>query len=202
MDSTLLEMPLSLSRSKRIKKATSASHDRLDQKIMRHDPFTDVGRYCQFLKLQHHFHSCLKPVYQDMAADPRLTAFRCTFRLQMIEQDLADLGSSPDSSAAALVEPLDLQNLPRALGWLYVAEGSNLGAAFLLKAAARLGLSQDYGARHLAAPEEGRGLHWHNFTTALDALDLEPAQEDHLIAGAREAFESVHGLVEFFLGQH
>ncbi len=168
---------------------------------MRHDPFGDVARYCQFLKMQYCFHASLQPIHHAIGRDRRLVTLRCTSRLGLIEQDLSDLGSVPDSNAPALIEPFELQSLPRALGWLYVAEGSNLGAAFLLKAAARLGLSQDFGARHLAAPEGGRGLHWRNFTVALDAIDLEPAEEDQVVAGAREAFLTVRGLVGYFFGQ-
>src|SRR5690606_18526810 len=86
-------------------------------------------------------------------------------------------------------------DLPTALGWLYVAEGSNLGAAFLIKEAAKLGLSQDFGARHLAGAPEGRGLHWRTFTAALDAVPLSDEDEARVIAGAEAAFRRVHGLV-------
>lgn len=165
---------------------------------MRHDPFADIARYCQFLKLQHRFHASLQPIYGGLGRDQRLSAFRCAYRLGLIEKDLADLGAASDTNAPSPIEPLDLADLPRALGWLYVAEGSNLGAAFLLKEAARLGLSQSFGARHLAAPEGGRGLYWRNFTAALDALDLEPAAEDQVVAGAREAFLTVRSLLDYF----
>ncbi|MCK9909832.1 biliverdin-producing heme oxygenase, partial [Microbacteriaceae bacterium K1510] len=79
---------------------------------------------------------------------------------------------------------------------LYVAEGSNLGAAFLLKAAARLGLDETFGARHLAAAPEGRGLSWKKFTTALDAIALTEEEEQRVFAGARAAFSRVYALVE------
>ena len=79
-------------------------------------------------------------------------------------------------------------DLPTALGWLYVAEGSNLGAAFLLKWAAALGLNETHGARHLAASPEGRARHWRSFTEALDGIELTQAEEGRVADGAREAF--------------
>jgi len=82
-------------------------------------------------------------------------------------------------------------DLPTALGWLYVAEGSNLGAAFLLKEVRKLGLSETFGARHLAGAPEGRGLHWKTFTITLDGVSLTDPEEERVVAGARTAFQRV-----------
>ena len=202
MDLDTLEIPVALSRSKRIKQATSAAHDRLDQTIMGYEPFADLGRYHLFLQMQYRFHGCLQPIYKGIPRDPRLSTFECIYRLSLIEQDLADLGVRPDHHATLPLASPALSDLPRALGWLYVAEGSNLGAAFLLKEAASLGLTPAFGARHLAAPSEGRGAYWRNFTAALDALDLPQADEDLVIDGAREAFTCVRSLVEHYFGRN
>jgi heme oxygenase len=77
-----------------------------------------------------------------------------------------------------------------------VAEGSNLGAAFLLKEAIKLGLSETFGARHLAAAPEGRGLHWKTFTAALDGVSLSAPEEGRVIAGAHAAFARVQESVD------
>lgn len=86
-------------------------------------------------------------------------------------------------------------DLPTALGWLYVAEGSNLGAAFLLKEAKKLGLSETFGARHLAAAPEGRGLHWKTFIEALDGVRLTGPEEERVITAGQAAFTCVQELV-------
>ena len=80
------------------------------------------------------------------------------------------------------------------LGWLFVTEGSTLGAASLLKRAKALGLSETHGARHLAGHPDGRGLHWRRFTTALDEIDLTPEGEQRTIDGANAAFRFVRRL--------
>lgn len=79
----------------------------------------------------------------------------------------------------------------RPLGWPYVAEGSNLGAAFLLKEAAKLGLSETFGARNLTGAPEGRGLNWRIFIAALDALEVLPVEDECVVAGAKFAFACV-----------
>jgi heme oxygenase len=161
---------------------------------MAHNPFENRDRYSRFLEVQHQFHRDIDALYSSRALDNLLPDLSGRRRLDLIDQDLSDLGVSvPDSMAApALASDTDL---PTALGWLYVAEGSNLGAAFLLKEARKLGLSETFGARHLAASPEGRGLHWKTFTAALDAVKLSDADEERVNAAARAAFARVQSLV-------
>ncbi len=141
------------------------------------------------------FHRDIDALYDDPALDKLLPDLHGRRRLHLIEQDLADLGvgalafeAPPTFTATA---PVDL---PTALGWLYVAEGSNMGAAFLLKwAREKLGLSEEFGARHLAGAPEGRGLHWRTFTAALDAVTLSDEEEDRVVS---PVLRSVHELVK------
>ena len=186
-----------IGRGRRLKEHTHASHERLDQAIMRRKPFANRERFGLFVTTQHVFHRDIDALYRDeLLADlvPDLADRR---RLDLIEQDLADLGTAApalDAPAAFQADaPIDL---PTALGWLYVAEGSNLGAAFLLKNAAKLGLSESFGARHLAGAPKERGLHWRTFTAALDAVPLTEAEENRVVAGAEAAFRRVHALVK------
>lgn len=79
---------------------------------------------------------------------------------------------------------------------IYVAEGSNLGAASLFKAVAALGLDAGFGARHLAGYPDGRAQHWREFTAALDALELEPEEDARVIAGTEAVFARVRALVD------
>lgn len=85
---------------------------------------------------------------------------------------------------------------PASLGWLYVSEGSNLGAEYLLKAAKRIGLSEEFGATHLAPAAIGRGQSWKVFTTALNAIELTYEQQSLVIDGARDAFSLVRSTVD------
>ena len=109
---------------------------------------------------------------------------------------MADLELAvPDVGAAPLFDGSNI-DLARVFGWLYVAEGSNLGAAFLLKAAASLGLDADFGARHLAGHSDGRAQHWREFIAVLDALRLTPEEDERVIAGAEAAFSRFQQLVD------
>lgn len=200
-EAVILDNAPALSRSKRLKAATGETHDHLDKSIMSGAPFASRGRYGLFVKVQHGFHRDIEALYEDAALDALLPDLAGRRRLPLIEQDLVDLGMEPLAFDALPAFAAGASaDLPTALGWLYVAEGSNLGAAFLLKEALKLGLSEDFGARHLAGAPEGRGLHWRTFTAALDAVCLSDDDEARVVAGAEAAFRRVHTLVDQVFG--
>ncbi|MDI6027336.1 biliverdin-producing heme oxygenase [Corticibacterium sp. UT-5YL-CI-8] len=193
-----IERPIETSRWKVLKARTAPAHERLDKRIMAGNPFADRDRYGMFVTVQHHFHRDIDALYSKRELDRLLPDLAGRRRLGLIEQDLADLGLAiPQAGAPLFCAEADI---PTALGWLYVAEGSNLGAAFLLKEAAKLGLSETFGARHLAGAPEGRGLHWRTFTAALDALELDAAEEQKVVDGGDAAFRRVHDLVAEIFG--
>ncbi len=185
-------------RWQRLRAATEAVHASLDHRIMAAKPFENRARYGRFLLVQHAFHRDVDALYDDGQLGSLLPDLASRRRLPLIERDLADLGLAPPATELPPACGRDT-DMPTALGWLYVAEGSNLGAAFLLKAAAALELSESFGARHLAPAPEGRGLAWRTFTAALDAVALSPDDDNGLDAGAIAAFARVQRFVETYM---
>jgi hypothetical protein len=102
--------------------------------------------------MQWGFHQTVAPLYADPALQALLPGLATRARLALVEQDMADLGLPLPAAAA----PHPVAGEATALGWLYVAEGSSLGAAVLRKLVARIGLSDTFGARHLALPQPAR----------------------------------------------
>ena len=176
-------------RTMRLREATRAAHERLDNAIMAYDPFSNRQAYIGFLVMQFHLHQAAEPYFRNPELAALLPDLVQRSRLERVRLDLADLGeTAPCDVPVSLPESDATEDVAGGLGWLYVVEGSNLGAAFLLKAAAKLGLSEAFGARHLAGDPKGRGLHWRQFTAALDAVDLNECEESIMFAGARDAF--------------
>ncbi len=199
MTTETLERPAS-QRALALKKLTHETHSKLDKSIMAGRPFESRERYGLFLQVQYLFHRDIDALYSNPELDRMLPDMEGRRRFAQVAQDLADLGiSAPEADRAPMFDGGEV-DIPTALGWLYVAEGSNLGAAFLLKAAASLGLSETFGAHHLAAAPEGRGLHWRTFTAALDAPEVDEASEARVTAGAEEAFKQVQMLVDRIFG--
>jgi heme oxygenase (biliverdin-IX-beta and delta-forming) len=185
-----IHIPDQVSRLQRLKGSTASEHDRLDKRIMDGRPFESRERYGLFLRVQHAFHARVDSAYRDPQLNALIPDLAARARFQDVAQDLADLGITPEP-----VAPPAVLEVPEAIGWLYVAEGSNLGGAFLFKEAARLGLDEGFGARHLAPHPEGRGLNWRRFKADVDAIDLNPDEDERAMAGAGAAFRYVHELV-------
>lgn len=191
--------PTDNSRAKRLKAATSETHDRLDKRIMAGQPFAAVENYGKFLGVQCRFHRDIDGLFaraELIALIPDLPERR---RLDEIRKDMIDLGIALPDQDEGWFDRRAI-DLPTAFGWLYVAEGSNLGAAFLFKMARALGLDETYGARHLAGHPDGRAQHWRSFTAVLDAQDFDEVEETRLVEGAKAAFRRVHALVEAAYG--
>jgi len=179
------------SRAKRLKAATHEAHERVDRAVMAAEPFADHETYGRFLRFQYRLHNHVEPLYADPEFGQILPELEHRSRLSALEQDFDDLALERPSAPAG-----PRRELPEALGWLYVVEGSNMGAAFLAKDAAKIGFSEGFGARHLAGHAEGRGLHWRSFTDALDAADLSAGQEAEAEVAAVAAFDHVLALIE------
>lgn len=187
------------SRAAALKAATHAAHQRLDSGIMQFDPFGSRQRYGAFVQMQYAFHRDVASLFEDAQLNRWFPGLQARARLQQVERDLADLDLAlPPLAAPPMFVAGAALDLPTALGWLYVEEGSNLGAAFLFKAAAALGFDGQHGARHLAPHEEGRAPSWRAFVAQLDSVALPTDDEARVTAGAIAAFEQVTRHTEMF----
>ncbi|HFC8537404.1 TPA: biliverdin-producing heme oxygenase [Neisseria bacilliformis] len=173
-----------LSFAKKLKEQTTTVHDSVDNLVMSVEPFANNENYIKFLKLQSVFHKAVDHIYKDAALNKAIPELEYMARYDAVVKDLADLGEQPYAYDKVL--PHETGN--KAIGWLYCAEGSNLGAAFLFKHAKKLDFDGENGARHLAPHPDGRGKHWRAFVELLNALPLDEAAQAEAIQGAKEAF--------------
>lgn len=137
---------------------------------------TSRAAYGAYLQGLHAFRAGVEPQVADA-----LAGFAPDLIAEHLAADLRDLGL-----AAIAPEPApDVSTPARALGVLYVLEGSALGARVLVPQVRTLGFDAGCGARHLAV--QAKGVGWRDFVTRLDAADLDDAR---MIAGANEAFRT------------
>ena len=180
-------------RSQRLNQITNEPHTKLDALVKAHAPFETQANFARFVVAQYLFQSELVALYNDaelIKIVPDL-AERC--RAEAARLDLGDLDTEvPAPVAGAVKNPSKAE----ALGWLFVSEGSKLGAAFLIKRAVGLGLSETFGARHLGEPAGGRAEGWKSFTRTLDALEFSPEEEAAVEKGAIDAFVRFTVLLE------
>ncbi|WP_114800043.1 biliverdin-producing heme oxygenase [Moraxella canis] len=172
--------------AERLKEETRKTHDIVDQMVMSVKPFDSVENYIKFLNLQSVFHHIVDDIYKNPALNQAIPNLASMARHEAVLTDLSDLKQSAYHFDGTLPKPTDA----KAIGWLYCAEGSNIGAAFLFKdAKEKLGFDENFGAHHLDAHPDGRGKHWKAFRESLNALNLSTEDQDAAIEGALEAFE-------------
>lgn len=177
--------------SETLKNDSREAHDHVDHAVMAMKPFDSHAHYQKFLQIQRAFHAAVKPAYHGEWAQ-KLGGIESLDRGDKIMQDLADLGASAQEFTIDYPVPQGA----RAIGWLYCAEGSNVGAAILYKHAGKIELDDEFGARHLAAHPDGRMPHWRAFKEKLDALVLTDAQKQEAVEGARDAFIYYQKLIQ------
>ncbi|HEX5709834.1 MAG TPA: biliverdin-producing heme oxygenase [Sulfuricurvum sp.] len=105
-------------------------------------------------------------------------------RAHLLHNDLVELGITAESSDSSLFDTID--TLPKAIGLLYVMEGSRKGGAFLsshlLKSQLPLPMS------YLIGYGETTDTRWEEFCTLLQRYANTPLQEE-IVSGAISAFE-------------
>ena len=180
-------------RSQRLNQITNEPHQKLDALVKAHKPFETRENFARFVVAQYLFQAELQALYTDPALKQIVPDLPERCRAEQAKADLADLNTEvPAPVAGAVNSPSKAE----ALGWIFVSEGSKLGAAFLIKRAVGLGLSDTFGARHLGEPAGGRAEGWKSFIRTLDGLELTAEEEADLDKGAVAAFERFTVLLE------
>lgn len=168
-----------------LKENSRATHDSVDNLVMSVKPFDSPEHYVKFLQLQAIFHKVVDDIYKNPELNQKIDGLAELARYDDVLLDLQDL----QASKKAISTPLPQLSGAETLGWLYCAEGSNVGAAFLFKDAQnKLGFGAEHGARHLAPHADGRGKHWRDFVAQLNALDLSEQERAAALKGALDAF--------------
>ena len=148
-------------------------HTRLDEII---GPIDSLAAYRVFLIRSYRFRTAVEPA---LAGRPEWAVQELT---RFIGRDLDDLGEGDVPEVAWLSIPAGFASV---LGGLYVLEGSALGARILFSRAQRLGLSESFGARHLAA-QSGDPTRWKRFANLLGRSQLD---QSTALDSARIVFE-------------
>lgn len=151
---------------------TRDKHEKLDAEI---GAFTSLEAYRRYVAFLGRFRFAMDRAMQDVVW-PRDWSWRPVAVSDSIAQDVIDLGIRLTPIQTSIV-PFNNHNA--LLGALYVLEGSTLGARVLKARAAALGMTESFGARHLAVMTRDMSC-WQSFLRQLDDiehLDIECAAQ-------------------------
>lgn len=167
-----------------LKEHSRTTHDAVDNLVMSMEPFANHDNYKKFLQAQYEFHSTVNPIYHNEKLASQMEGLVELARLERVKSDMKDLEVEPFGADVEQVSYTD----DEAIGWLYCVEGSNVGAAILYKEAGKIDLTDEFGASHLSAHEDGRMPHWRATKAKIDALPLSDEQKQSAMKGADDAF--------------
>lgn len=181
--------------SSRLRTETNVQHERMHGLMAKADPFASREGYARFVAAQYLFQRDVEALFEQPGMRDLVPDLDIRGRQEASELDLRDLNTPVPTGDIASVGV----KLPEALGWLYVSEGSTLGAAFLFKEAnEKLQLTAEFGARNLAAYPEGRARAWKAFVKSMDESGYSQEDQDKVVAGANAAYDRFGQLLESF----
>lgn len=179
----------------RLKTETSNEHDRMEILMGKAKVFENQENYIQFTLAQYYFQKVIEHLYTKPEISHIIPDLEVRGRANAALQDLKDLGVDVKNLDISTIV-LSINHL-QALGWIYVSEGSTLGAAFLFKEAqSKLGLSESFGASNLAAYPEGRMRVWKRFKHVLNEANFDLNAQNQVIKGAFDGFTYFGHLLE------
>lgn len=178
--------PIQDSLMSRLKQETTAEHDRMEILMRESKALDSKERYAQFTLSQYYFQKDVEHLYLDPHVSQLIPDLDVRGRSEAALLDLADLGLKPKHEG----NTTNAVSFPQSLGWIYVSEGSTLGAAFLYKEVqSRFGFNADFAARNLAAYPEGRAIVWKRFKQTLDDANFNELEQEQIIEGAMQGFK-------------
>ena len=178
--------PIQDSLMSRLKQETTTEHDRMEVLMRESKALDSKERYAQFTLSQYYFQKDVEHLYLDPQVWQLIPDLDVRGRSEAALLDLADLGLKPKHEG----NTTNSVSFPQSLGWIYVSEGSTLGAAFLYKEVqARFGFNADFAARNLAAYPEGRAIVWKRFKQTLDDANFNELEQEQIIEGAMQGFK-------------
>ena len=175
----------------RLKRETTAVHQRLEAQLGLLDPGLDVHRYLRVLEAFYGFYVPVEAAVRRRAAAELPLGFPLRARAELIERDLLALGqSSADIAALPLCSDRpELSCVEDLAGCLYVLEGACLGGQVLSPLLhRRLGLAKGRGAAFFAGDEEWTLPRWTVIVAWLDGLPRTGASTAKIISAATATF--------------
>ncbi len=177
-----------------LRHATAAVHERLH-----HVPAfaalaegrLDRDGYASLLGRLYGFHDPFEAAIEQ-AAPPGLPPTKWR-RTHLLRSDMVALGQSEAAIRRLSRHPVhgSQWSPARAMGVLYVIEGSTLGGRLLARQLDHLVPTDNEAGRSFLLAGTGTGhVRWRDFCTALDACGAEPAPRAEMVAGAIDTFRS------------
>ncbi len=172
----------------RLRCETATQHRNLENSLDLLRPDLTSAAYCQLLVKFAAIYRGWEPVMALLIAPEFPAWLPSRSRLGLLRRDLAFLRHTPADGNTITLPGVD--DLPSALGAMYVMEGSTLGSQILERHFEQtLGVTPATGGAFFHGYGPGTGAMWREFASALDCYAERTGTQDRIVEGARSMFE-------------
>jgi heme oxygenase (biliverdin-IX-beta and delta-forming) len=172
--------------STNIKEATKDAHMALEKQVVqRLKSIRSNADYAALLKYFYAYFSHVERAIAPFITETLLPDYKDRRNSSYIKNDILALGSPVDDLPATTVPVID--NHVKALGALYVMEGSIMGGSIIVKMLEKGGITE--GVSFFSGYGEGTGPMWGKFVGVMNREAVSEAQQADMIQAANETFE-------------
>ncbi|SEI75229.1 heme oxygenase [Dyadobacter koreensis] len=179
---------------KNLRKKTDESHKRLEENRYSKailDPSVTLADYQTYIaKLYGVTRACERDIFPEIASV--LPDLEERYKSGLIVKDLANTGFSRIAIDNIPVFQFTTTGIAKALGVMYVLEGSTLGGKFLYQQINHtLGLNSETGAAYFWGYGQKTGMLWKRFISSLAEFAVEENCEQEIIKSAVHTFTTI-----------
>lgn len=168
-----------------IKQATTTGHQHTEKKVVqRIKNIQTEADYLDLLKCFYAYFSGVERAIAPYVTSAILPDHGDRRNSSYIKADILELGGSLDDLPAATAPAID--NALRAMGALYVLEGSIMGGPYIVQMLRKLGITR--GFSFFSGYGEQSGSMWQSFTESLNALPKSELDQVQAVDAAIETF--------------
>ncbi|MDP3495685.1 MAG: biliverdin-producing heme oxygenase [Hyphomonadaceae bacterium] len=155
-----------------LKRATDDAHARVEDIVQRAGMFATREGYLRYLEATFAMRAKYERLLDASAAELVWAEWPARRIAGLVGQDIADLGgvAAPEEYRDGPVSTAEL------LGVLYVLEGASVGARMLVRSVAEMGLTAEFGARHMFRQAGDRDA-WRSFLAMMAAAPEAPCHD-------------------------
>ena len=171
--------------STNIKEATKDAHVALEKQVVqRLKSIRSNADYAALLKYFYAYFSHVEKAIAPYITESLLPDYKERRNSNYIKNDILALGSKIEDLPATTVPVID--NTVKALGALYVMEGSIMGGSIIVKMLEKGGVTD--GVSFFSGYGEATGPMWQKFVAVMNREAISDAQQTDMINAANETF--------------
>jgi heme oxygenase (biliverdin-IX-beta and delta-forming) len=159
----------------------------------------------QYAHIVSFWYSYVKPCEETLRHNQALKEWmpdlESRYKTTLLEEDLRNLGLDPQDIPNGTITP-PLNNTAQMLGFIYVMEGSSMGAQLIVRKLKEHNWHSEGITNFYAGYKKDNGKMWSAFKKQLLALELSEAEEDQVVESAKQTFASLEQWMNLQGQQH